>query len=400
MSTIPVDALARSASVPAASAAVRARIRLHSIDVLRGFVMVLMALDHVRDYFTEARFDPLDLSQTDAALFLTRWITHLCAPIFIFLAGASAHLMSRRCTPQELRRFLVTRGLWLMALEFTVVYFMWSFNLRYEDGLILQVIWAIGASMIALAALSFLSRWSIAAIAVAMIAGHNLFDGVAPELFGSLAWMWRLLHVQGETPFALVLYPLIPWTGVMALGYCTGALFELDSRERRRILFATGALSLAAFVLLRALNGYGDPTPWNTQPSPALTFLAFLDLAKYPPSLMYLLATLGLGALLLGAFENGGGRMAERLRTFGRVPLFFYVLHIGAAHLAAGLVSLAMGFGPTLLTNVWLHVPAGWGFGLPGVYLAWLSIVAILYPACRWFAQLKQRRSDWWLAYL
>jgi uncharacterized membrane protein len=195
MSTIPVDALPAAAARP--EAASRARVRLHSIDILRGFVIVLMALDHVRTYFTAARFDPLDLTQTDPGLFMTRWITHLCAPIFIFLAGVSAYLISRRSSPAELRRFLVTRGLWLIALEFTVVYFGWSFNLRYESGVIMQVIWAIGASMIVLALVAQWPLRTIAALALAMIAGHHLLDGVAPESFGQFAWIWKVLHVKG-----------------------------------------------------------------------------------------------------------------------------------------------------------------------------------------------------------
>jgi uncharacterized membrane protein len=398
MSTVPVDAL--PATTVAAAAPTRARVRLHSIDMLRGFVIVLMALDHVRTYFTAARFDPLDLTQTDPALFMTRWITHLCAPIFIFLAGVSAYLVSRRCSPEELRRFLVTRGLWLIALEFTVVYFAWSFNLRYESGVIMQVIWAIGASMIALALLAHLQLRTIAAIALTMIAGHHLLDPIAPESFGDLAWVWKVLHVQGQTTYAYVLYPLIPWIGVMALGFASGRVFEIDSQRRRRLLYTAGALSLAAFVTLRALNVYGDPEPWTAQSSLVYTVLSFLDVQKYPPSLLYLLATLGIGALLLGALESARGRFAEMLRTFGRAPLFFYVLHIFLAHFAAGVVALSMGYGEQILTNLFLFLPEGWGFGLTGVYIAWIAVLAALYPACRWFAELKQRRTEWWLSYL
>jgi uncharacterized membrane protein len=380
--------------------AARARVRVHSIDMLRGFVIVLMALDHVRTYFTEARFDPLDLTQTDPALFMTRWITHLCAPIFIFLAGVSAYLVSRRSSPAELRRFLVTRGLWLITLEFTVVYFGWAFNLRYESGVILQVIWAIGASMIVLALLSRLSLRTIAVIALAMIAGHQLLDGVAPESFGQFAWIWKVLHVQGQTQYAFILYPLAPWIGVMALGFAWGPLFEIETHRRRRLLFAAGILSLGAFVVLRGLNVYGDPQPWSAQSSFAYTVLSFLDVHKYPPSFLYLLATLGIGAVLLGLLESARGRFVETLRTFGRAPLFFYVLHIFLAHFAAGVLALAMGHGAQLLTNLFLHLPEGWGFGLTGVYIAWIAVLAMLYPACRWFAELKQRRSESWLSYL
>jgi uncharacterized membrane protein len=224
MSSLPADALRSLALAgPAALAATHARARLQSIDVLRGLVIVLMALDHVRAYFTGVRFDPLDLSQTDPALFLTRWVTHLCAPTFIFLAGVSAYLMSRRCDQRELRRFLLTRGLWLIVLEFTVIQFAWSFNFRYEVGLIMQVIWAIGASMIALAALVHLPRWAIGFIAALMLGGHNLLDGALPETFGQWAWLWNVIHVQGRTSFAFILYP----------SFC---IHSLDRRHGARFL--------------------------------------------------------------------------------------------------------------------------------------------------------------------
>jgi uncharacterized membrane protein len=401
MSSLPADALRNPAlTAPAALAATHARTRLQSIDVLRGLVIVLMALDHVRAYFTDARFDPLDLSQTDPALFLTRWVTHLCAPTFIFLAGVSAYLKARRSDPQELRRFLVTRGLWLIVLEFTVIQFAWSFNFRYDVGLIMQVIWAIGASMIALAALVHLPRWAIGVIALALIGGHNLLDGVSPETFGQWAWLWNVIHVQGRTSFAFVLYPLIPWIGVMALGFCAGAVFEFDARRRRSILLGAGTLAIALFVGLRAANGYGDPQPWVAQATPTLTFLSFINVHKYPPSLLYLLITLGFASLLLAFLEMARGRLVGVLNTFGRVPLFFYVLHIVLAHLAAGLVALATGRGDMVLANLFLFMPDEWGFDLTGVYVAWVAVLLTLYPACRWFADVKKRRRDWWLSYL
>ena len=377
-----------------------AGVRVASIDVLRGFVMVLMALDHVRDYFSAARLDALDLTQTSVPLFLTRWITHFCAPTFVMLAGVSAYLISKRCTRGELTRFLATRGVWLVVLEVTVVNAAWAFNLSYEHGVFLQVIWAIGVSMIVLAALVHLPAPLIAAVAVVMIAGHNLFDGVAPESFGEFAWLWSLLHVQSPIPVGFVAYPLIPWIGVMALGYVLGAVYELDPPRRRMQLFRWGAAALVLFVLLRVLNGYGDPRPWSVQPSAAHTLLSFLNVEKYPPSLLYLLLTLGAGMLALAALENARGSLAAMLRTFGRVPLFFYVAHIALAHLAAGLVALMAGLGVNVLTNVFVFAPEGWGFGLPVVYLAWVLVIATLYPACRWYAEVKRRRTDWWLSYL
>jgi uncharacterized membrane protein len=385
-----------------APAAVNAHadVRIGSIDALRGLVIVLMALDHVRDYFSAARFDPLDLTQTSVALFLTRWITHFCAPTFVLLAGVSAHLISMRCTRGELTRFLATRGAWLVILEVTVVNAAWNFNLTYQHGVFLQVIWAIGVSMIVLAVLIHLPRPLIALFAIAMIAGHNLLDGVTPESFGEFAWLWSVLHVQSPIPVGFVSYPLIPWIAVMALGYVLGAVYEFDPARRRALLVRLGAGAFALFVVLRLANAYGDPQPWSVQASAAYTFLSFLNVEKYPPSLLYLLLTLGAGLLVLAAFDNARGALSRVLSTFGRVPLFFYVAHLALAHLAAGLVALAAGQGWGMLTDAFVFAPEGWGFGLPVVYLAWLFVLATLYPACRWYAEVRQRRTDWWLSYL
>ncbi len=374
--------------------------RLYSIDILRGLVIVLMALDHVRDFFTAVRFDPLDLAQTNATLFMTRWITHFCAPVFILLAGVSAQLVSRRCTPAQLSRFLLTRGLWLIVLELTVVNFAFNFNLGYQFGLLMQVIWAIGASMIVLAALSRLPVWAVGTIGVVMIAGHNLLDGIEPKAFGELAPLWNVLHVQGMVPFGYLHYPLIPWVGVMALGFALGTVYDLPADRRRRALLIMGGGAIAAFVVLRLINGYGDPMPWSAHQSPGFTLLSFINVEKYPPSLAYVLVTIGPALLALAAFESARGPVAAILETFGRVPLFFYVLHFLLAHLAAGLVALAMGFGTTVLTGFFIAFPKEWGVSLPAVYLAWVLVVATLYPACRWFAALKRRRKDWWLSYL
>lgn len=382
-----------------------ASVRLMSIDMLRGLAIVLMALDHVRDYFTGAPFQATDLDQTTPALFFTRWVTHFCAPVFVFLAGTGAFLLSRRATPAQTSRFLLTRGLWLIALEWTVVTFVWTFNFEYRLGLIMQVIWAIGVSMIVLAALIRLPLAAIAAIGVAMIAGHNLFDGVAPESLGAWAPLWQVLHVQGvlsfgATPAGFVHYPLIPWIGVMAAGYAFGRLYEFEAGRRRRVLVALGLGLCAAFVVLRLVNGYGDLAPWSTQRNATVTLLSFLNVTKYPPSLLFLLMTLGPAMLLLAWFERLHGPLAGMLATFGRVPLFAYVVHIVLAHLFAGLVALATGYGTVVLTDFFLFYPDGWGVGLPGVYLAWLIVLAVLYPLCRWFAAVRRRRGDWWLAYL
>jgi uncharacterized membrane protein len=384
----------------AALATAHARLRLASIDVLRGFVIALMALDHVRDYFGNAHFDALDLSQTTGPLFLTRWVTHFCAPTFIFLAGISARLAAQRMTPAQLSRFLFTRGVWMVVLEITVVNFAWTFNLHYQTGFFLQVIWAIGVSMIVLAALVHLPMRALAVFSIVVIFGHNLLDGITPDRFGAWAPLWSVLHVRGPIPVGFLSYPLIPWFAVMAFGYVAGSVFLVDAQQRRRRLLQAGFGALALFVVLRFTNVYGDAIPWSVQDTWFRTVLSFVNVSKYPPSLLYLLVTLGTASLLLAAFESARGRCAEILRTFGRVPLFVYVLHIVLAHLVAGVIAIAMGFGPSVLTNPFPLLPKTWGFDLPLVYVAWLAVLAALYPACKWYAAVKRRRTDWWLSYL
>ena len=377
------------------------RQRFPAVDILRGLVMLLMALDHVRDFFTNAPFDPLDLVRTTPALFMTRWVTHLCAPIFIFLAGISAQIMASRCTRPELIRVLVTRGLWLVILEVTVVNFVWTFNFDYSSGVYLQVIWTIGVSMILLAGLVYLPMRVVAFVSFAVIFGHNLMDGIPPARFGAWAPLWSILHVPGQIPYAYVNYPLIPWPAVMSLGYCTGVIFQVQPPRRRRMLILGGTAVLTMFAVLRILNVYGDPVEWTLQRTGAWTLLAVINVQKYPPSLDYLLITLGMGCLLLAAFESAQGRWSRVLRTFGRVPLFFYVLHIGLTHLAAGAVGFMMGFGwRILLLSDFTIPPSGWGVELPIVYVVWCLILLALYPVCHWFAEFKQRHTAWWLSYL
>jgi uncharacterized membrane protein len=396
-----IESVTAAAARPVLSDSIApARVRLDSIDVLRGLVIVLMALDHVRDYFSIVRFDPLDLAQTSVPLFLTRWVTHFCAPIFMILAGVSAYLVSLRSTRAQLTRFLVTRGLWLIVLEITLVGFGWTFDVTYQNGLFLQVMWALGCSMIALGGLVRLPMRWIAAVSLAMIAGHNLLDGIAPEQFGAWAPLWSVLHVRGHLPGVFISYPLIPWIGVMGIGYVLGSLYRVDAQVRRSMVVTLGLLSFTLFFVLRLPNVYGDPHDWVGQATPVRTLLAIVNVAKYPPSLDYLLITVGTGMLLLAAFEHVRNGFTEVLKTFGRVPLFFYVLHIALAHLAAGLLALATGHGAAVLAHHYRGLPEDWGFGLGGVYLAWLFVIATLYPACRWFANVKRRRTDWWLSYL
>ncbi|HET6344285.1 MAG TPA: heparan-alpha-glucosaminide N-acetyltransferase domain-containing protein, partial [Myxococcota bacterium] len=297
------------------------------MDLLRGLVMVIMVLDHVRAYFTNAHFDPTDMSRTDLALFGTRWITHYCAPVFVFLAGASAWIAGTRRTRGELSRFLLTRGLWLVFLEFTVITFGWYFTTNLAIGAVAQVIWAIGASMVVLAALVHLPRAGVAGFGGALVLGHNLLDGLTPDRFGALADLWRALHVPGnlETLPVFMHYPLVPWIGVMALGYAAGpSIFAQDARAGRRLALA-GAALIAAFIVLRALDGYGDHSHRVHEGGAALLVMSFLNTTKYPPSLLYLLMTLGPALVALAAFRHARGPVAGFFVTFGRVPFLFYV---------------------------------------------------------------------------
>ena len=381
-----------------------ARPRIDSIDLLRGLIMLLMALDHTRDFFAPSGMDVRNVA--DPGLFLTRWITHFCAPLFIFLAGTSAYLYGTRGrTVGEVSRFLLTRGLWLIVIEFTVVRLGWTFSFDL-NFFVAQVIWAIGATMVALAALVYLPRWAIAAVVLAMIGGHNLLDGIRAEHWGAAGGLWTLLHQRGllllgpDTKL-YVLYPLIPWIGVMAAGYALGPVFELDSTARRRWLLGLGTLVSMGFVVLRAINLYGDPAPWVAQNDWIATLLSFLNCEKYPPSLLYLAMTLGPGLLLLAAFESARGWLADAITTYGRVPFFYYVLHIFAIHaLAVAFAWLTVGNAAWLFGDPPLDKPASYGLSLPGVYLVWLLVILALYPACRWFASVKQRRREWWWSYL
>jgi uncharacterized membrane protein len=364
--------------------------------------MALMALDHTRDFFTVSGWNPRDV--TNAALFLTRWITHFCAPTFMLLAGLAAHLYGARGrSVAEISRFLVTRGFLLILLEFTLVRVGWTFSFGF-DQLTAGVIWAIGASMIALAALVYLPRTSIAAVALGLIAGHNLLDGIRAEDLGSASWIWHLLHQPGPVQLSngvtlFVLYPLIPWIGVMAAGYALGPVMELDPESRRLWLLRLGSVITAGFVLLRATNLYGDPASWTMQETWSATVLSFVNCEKYPPSLLFLMMTLGPALLLLAVFENVRGRFAQWLTTFGRVPLFFYVTHIYLIH------GLAIVFALVMYPHL---APSGFvspnetavALGLPGVYVVWLFVLILLYPLCRWFAELKQSQTARWWSYL
>lgn len=383
---------------------VQAVSRLASIDLLRGLVMVLMALDHTRDFFAAGGFNPRDVA--DPALFLTRWITHFCAPIFVFLAGISAFLYgAQKRTTDDVSWFLLTRGVWLVFIEITVVRLGWTFSFD-TSYFILQVIFALGASMVALAALVYLPRWAIATIGLAMIFGHNALDGIKAEAFGAWAPIWNVLHAPEILKFGsgvkvFALYPLIPWIGVMAAGYALGPVFLRERSERVSRLLRLGAAVTLGFVLLRATNLYGNPSAWTVHETALGAILSFIDCDKYPPSLLYLAMTLGPALMLLAVFEFVRGRLADAVTTFGRVPFFYYIAHIFLIHALA--IAFACVTGADLS---WLFgefpapKPEGYGLGLAGVYAVTLLVIGLLYPLCRWFAAVKRRRRDWWLSYL
>jgi uncharacterized membrane protein len=389
---------------PAIDAAANGRPRLDSIDLLRGLVMILMALDHTRDFFGTSGMNPRDVA--DPALFLTRWVTHYCAPIFILLAGVSAFLYGARGrSTGEISRFLLTRGFWLMLLEFTIVRLGWTFDAGLSH-FVTQVIWAIGASMVVLAGLVWLPRAAIGAVGVAMIVGHNAFDGVTASQFGVHGWIWTFLHEPKLLTLApgidlYALYPLIPWAGVMAAGYALGPVFLMDANTRRRLLLDLGVAITAAFIVLRLSNVYGDPAGWAVQETALSTVLSMLNVEKYPPSLLYLMMTLGPALMLLAVFEGARGDLARWVTTFGRVPLLYYVAHIFLIHaLAVVLALVTLGDATWLLGGLPSAKPPGYGLPLLGVYAVWLLVVVALYPLCAWFAQLKRRRSEWWWSYL
>jgi len=369
--------------------------------------MIVMALDHTRDYFSSARFDPLDLTRTTPALYFTRWITHFCAPVFFFLAGTGAYLArSRGRSTGELARFLWTRGLWLVIVEATIVSFGWSFDPGLHT-ITLQVIWAIGWSMAALALLVRLPAAAVGTIGIVMIAGHNLLDSIRPDRFGAEAWIWNVLHVSSWSPIAspgghafVLVYPLVPWVGVMAAGYAFGTVYTWDTARRRRFILRSGLGLTALFVALRWTNLYGDPNRWSVQKNAIFTVMSFLNCEKYPPSLLYLLMTLGPAIALLAFLERPPGAAASRVAVYGRVPFFYYVLHIPLIHAMMIAVFLVM-YGPVIFRYGPANPPPE-NSGLPlwGVYLAWAIVVAILYRPCRWYADLKARRHDPWLSYL
>lgn len=384
--------------------------RIASIDLLKGLVMVVMALDHTRDYFHSAAYvyDPTDPNLTSWPIFLTRWITHYCAPTFSCLAGMSAFLVSRRRTTAELSHFLFTRGLWLVLIELTIVNFAWFFDLQFRTPSLITI-WSLGISMMVLAGLIYLPKRIILIISCVIIFGHNLLDPI--HFTGNMPW--AMLHDGGMFDLThgykmLVGYPVIPWIAVMSLGYCFGSFYDqsFSSIKRKKILTIIGLSAIALFIVLRYINIYGDPGNWKLYDTVSKSMMAFLNPQKYPPSLLYLLMTLGPSIIFLANTEQFKGKVADFFCTFGRVPFFFYILHIYLIHALALVAAQLTGYGweKMIFHGGWLtDLPGlkGYGFPLLTVYLVWIGIIAISYFLCKKFDAYKMSHKEkWWLSYL
>lgn len=403
-----------AAAVPVAAevpAAARARARIESVDVVRGVIMILMALDHTRDYFGDLAASPTDLATASAGLFMTRWITHLCAPVFFLLTGTGASLARRRRSTGELSRFLFTRGLWLIFLELVLFRcLILQFNFDYRTT-VLTVLWALGWAMIVLSALVYLPVSVVTAIGALVIVTHNLLDPVSAGASGSLAPLWNVLHGPGVLftdgrHMVFAAYPLIPWVGVTAVGYGLGEVYRWDAARRRAFLLRMGVALTAAFLALRAANLYGDPNRWAVQATPLFTVLSFVNTTKYPPSLLFLLMTLGPALLFLRAVDERTPALLRPALIIGKVPMFYFLLHFLLIHVLAVVAALLRYgevhwmFESPSLDKFPVTQPPGWPLPLPAVWLIWASIPVMLYPLCRWFAGVRQRRTDWWLSYL
>ncbi|WP_276484514.1 DUF1624 domain-containing protein [Paraflavitalea pollutisoli] len=392
------------------------RSRVESIDVLRGIVMIIMALDHVRDFFHIGAFqaDPLDPATTTPMLYFTRWITHLCAPTFVFLAGTSSYLLGGRKTKAELSMFLLKRGLWLILAEVLLVTLALTFNPLY-NLVIFQVIWAIGITMVILGVVVRLPYAVIFVVGLAIVLGHNLLDQPEAARLAAkqpLGFWWDLVHGSryafypwAPNHFLLIVYPFLPWTGLMLMGYCAGKWFTAGypSRQRKRELLLTGVALIALFVVLRFVNVYGDPVPWTKQGSLLKNAYAFFNVNKYPPSLMYMCITIGISLIALRCLEDIRTPVTEFARVFGRVPFFYYVLHFFLIHTITVIVFFLSGFGvKDIVSNQtpFLFRPVSFGFPLWAVYIIWIGVILLLYPLCRRYNNYKSKHQRWWLSYL
>lgn len=402
-------------SSPIPTDLVASKARISSIDVVRGLVMIIMALDHARDFFHIGAFnyDPTNLETTTPAIFFTRWITHFCAPTFVMLAGTSIYINSQKKGKKDLSMFLLTRGIWLIILEIVVIRFSFFFNLYY-DITILQVIWVIGASMICMAGLIHLNYKIILGIGLLILFGHNTTDTLTVTPESSLFGIWTFLLDGGflaltEGKNIFVVYPLIPWLGIMLLGFCLGRLYAKDyvPKTRQTMLIRIGIIAIALFMLIRFINIYGNPRPWAEQNSSLFTVISFLNCEKYPPSLLYTLMTLGPILILLAMLEKIQlpKRLIQPLVVFGRVPLFYYVLHFFLIHLIS--LGLFMNKTGKSFSELDFHFNNGFGgitseggYSLTITYLLWMAVVVALYPLCAWYNRYKSTHGHWWLSYL
>lgn len=387
--------------------------RIQSIDLLRGIIMIIMALDHTRDFFHKDALvaDPLNPDTTNIILYGTRWITHFCAPGFVFLSGLSAWLQSRRKTKAELSRFLITRGLWLIVFDLFCMSFIFTADIHYSI-FILETLWSIGAGMVILGLMIHLPFMAILVTGLLIVFGHNLINIAEATRSTPVPLWWNLLHQPGFKPLGgghnlFVFYPMLPWAGLMLLGYCCGKLFtDKEAAQRNKILLYTGIGAIVLFCIIRFINIYGDPRPWQGQSTPLKTFFAFMNVQKYPPSLLFLCATTGPLLVVLSFLKNADSRFAKAASVIGRVPLFYFVVHFFVLHLAQIMVYFINGHtveeglkgSPQSLFK--FSAP-GEGFSLGIVYLVWMAVVLLMYPLCKWYDRYKlAHKEKWWLSYL
>ncbi|MEI6509124.1 MAG: heparan-alpha-glucosaminide N-acetyltransferase domain-containing protein [Bacteroidota bacterium] len=385
--------------------------RISSIDLLRGLVMMLMALDHVRDFFHIGSMhnDPLDLQTTTPLLFFTRWVTHYCAPVFIFLAGISAYIFGQKKTKKQLSIFLLTRGLWLIVIEFTVIVLGWSFDPFYHT-FVFQVIAAIGMCLIILGLMIWLPYLIILSTGILITCFHNLIDQFEIARNGNVGFIWDILHHGGFNRYEflpnhsiLIIYPFVPWAALMMLGYCTGKIFTFESAQRKKILLSLGFGMIAMFFAIRLINTFGDSHHWSLQNNFLFTLLSFIDVSKYPPSLLYVLMTIGPALIFLALAEHIQNKFSAIVEVFGRVPFFYYIAHIYLIHFLTVILFFVSGHQVSEIQSnqsMFLFRAPDMGFGLAGVYVIWIFVLIVLYPVCKKFSHYKQTHQSWWLKYL
>ncbi|WP_282123968.1 DUF1624 domain-containing protein [Algibacter mikhailovii] len=383
--------------------------RIESIDILRGLVMVIMALDHTRDYFHYDAFvnNPTNLETTTPFLFFTRFITHYCAPVFVFLAGTSAYLYGTNKSKNQLFKFLITRGIWLIILEIILNNLIWQFNLHY-NLIVLQVIWAIGLSMFVLSFLIYLPKKALLIVGVILVVGHNSLDGIVMQKTNFKSIIWYILHQRNriilDADHSLIFaYPIMPWLGLMILGYCLGTLYKkgFPATRRKKYLLGLGITSVILFFIVRGINIYGDLKPWSVQDNPVFTFLSFMNVTKYPPSLLYILVTIGPALLFLYAIETIKNKTTDFLIVFGRVPLFYYFMHVLVIHTLAILAIIIFSDNWQIITSLSPPSLAKQGYSLFIVYIVWIGVIAILYYPCKKYMTYKaNNKNKWWLSYL